>query len=133
MAYKVWIHRLPFNLSREIGWRLAGPLTFSLFFGAGIQLSCAAANSQFVSAPTQKQRRITAQGKFDEGLALHKQGTVESARLAVKKYEEALQLWRAVDDRHQEALTLSACHYPKLSGFAIAAFRPGRAVDISRW
>jgi hypothetical protein len=28
---------------------------------------------------------------------------------------------------------LSSCHYPKLSRFAIAAFRPGRAVDISRW
>src|SRR6266511_1048963 len=28
---------------------------------------------------------------------------------------------------------LKPCHYPILSRFTIAAFRPGRAVDISRW
>ncbi len=55
MEYKVWIHRLSFNLSREIRWRLAAPLTFGLSLGAGMQESRAAANSQFVSAPAQDQ------------------------------------------------------------------------------
>jgi hypothetical protein len=36
---------------------------------------------------------------------------------------------------HSERIMLSCgpCHYPKPSRFAIAAFRPERAVDISRW
>jgi tetratricopeptide (TPR) repeat protein len=107
MAYNVWIHRLSFNLSREIRWRLAAPLTFSLFFGAVIQVSCAAANSQFMSAPERKQSFITARRKFDEGEALRAQGTAESLGLAVKKYEESLQLWRAVGERRVEAITLN--------------------------
>lgn len=107
MAHKVLIHRLSFNLSREIGWWLAVSLTFGLPLGAGMQESRAAANSQFVSTPAQEQDRTAAQAKFKEGEALHDQGTAESLRLAVKKYEEALLLWQAIGDSHSEAITLN--------------------------
>ena len=106
MADKVWIRRLSFNLSREIRWWLAVSLTFGLLLSAAMQESRAAANSQFVSASAQDQDRIAARRKFEEGEALRAQGTVESLRLAVKKYEEALLLWRAIGDRTGEAVTL---------------------------
>jgi CHAT domain-containing protein/tetratricopeptide (TPR) repeat protein len=102
-----WTRRLSFNLSREIRLWLAASLTFGLPLGAGIQVSRAAADSQFVSAPAQEQNRIAAQGKFKEGETLHDQGTAESLRLAVKKYEEALSLWQAIGDRSSEAMTLN--------------------------
>jgi CHAT domain-containing protein/tetratricopeptide (TPR) repeat protein len=107
MAYKVWIHGMSFNLSREIGRRLAVSLTLSLLLGAEAQVSHAAANSQFVSAPEQDQNHIAAQRKFEEGEALRAQGTAESLRLAMKKYEEALPLWRAIGARREEAVTLN--------------------------
>jgi CHAT domain-containing protein/Tfp pilus assembly protein PilF len=106
MAHKVWTYRLSFNLSREIGWRLAAPLMFSLFFGAGMR-EAAAANSQFASALAQDTNRVAAERKFEEGKTLQAQGTAESLRLAVKKYEEALQLWSAVGDRDGEAAALT--------------------------
>jgi hypothetical protein len=52
MAYEAWIHKLSFNLSRGIGWRMAAPWTFGLFLIAGLQGSRASAISQFVSAFT---------------------------------------------------------------------------------
>src|SRR5262245_50380263 len=95
MSRKVWTRRMSFNLSRKIIWRMAAPLTFSLFFGWGIQMSLAA-DSQFAPAPSRGQSRITAQRIFEEGSALHDQGTAESLRMAVEKYEEALSLWRII-------------------------------------
>jgi CHAT domain-containing protein/tetratricopeptide (TPR) repeat protein len=70
-------------------------------------VSSAAANSQFASAQAQDRDSLAAQRKFDEGKMLHSQGTAESLRLAMKKYEEALQLWRAVGDRDGEAAALT--------------------------
>jgi tetratricopeptide (TPR) repeat protein len=107
MADKVWIHEASFNLSREVGRRLAVSLTFGLLLGAGAQVSRVAANPQLVSEPAQDQNRIAAQGKFKEGEALRAEGTAESLRLAVKKYEEALLLWRAIGARDGEAKTLN--------------------------
>jgi CHAT domain-containing protein/tetratricopeptide (TPR) repeat protein len=107
MTYKVWVHKLTFNLSRGIGWRLAAGLTLGLLLGAVMQAPRAGAGSQFAPAQAQEQDRIAAQRKYKEGEALRAQGTAESLRLAVKKYEEALPLWRAVGDRRSEAITLN--------------------------
>jgi tetratricopeptide (TPR) repeat protein len=106
MMRKVWIHKLSFKLSRGIGWRLAVSLAFCLFLGAGMQESRAAADWRLISAPAQDQKRLAAQRKFEEGESLSKQGKPESMRLAVKKYEEALLLWRDIGDRREEADTL---------------------------
>src|SRR5262249_31069764 len=101
MMRKVWIHKLSFKLNRWMGWRLAVSLAFCLFLGAGMQESRATADWRLISAPAQDQKRLAAQRKFEEGESLRKQGKPESIRLAVKKYEEALQLWRDIGD-HSE-------------------------------
>src|SRR5687768_17506906 len=106
MSQKVWIRKLSFNLSRVISRRLAAPLTFSLLLSAGNPLtviegmreSSVSGASHLMSAPAQDQNRVAAQKKFEEGEALRAQGTAESLRLAVKKYEEALPLWRRIGD-----------------------------------
>jgi len=107
MSYKVWIRRLSFNLGRKIRWGLAVSLTFGLQLGAGMRESLAIADSRFASTPAQGRSGVTARRKFDEGETLQDQGTAESLRLAVKKYEEALSLWRAIGDRRSEAITLN--------------------------
>jgi CHAT domain-containing protein/tetratricopeptide (TPR) repeat protein len=52
-------------------------------------------------------KRIAARSANDEGERLRKQGTAESLRTAVNKYEEALSLWRSVGDKSGEAETLN--------------------------
>src|SRR5262245_40155894 len=104
---KVWIHKLSFKLSRWMGWRLAVSLAFCLFLGAGMQESRATADWRLSSAPAQGQKRLAAQRKFEEGESLRKQGKPESMRLAVKKYKEAILLWRDIGDRREEARTLN--------------------------
>jgi uncharacterized protein (TIGR04222 family) len=62
-----------------------------------------------VSAQAQDQnllRSLAALRKAEEGEALRAQGTAESLRLAIKKYEEALLLWRAIGHSDGEATTL---------------------------
>ncbi|MBI3949281.1 MAG: CHAT domain-containing protein [Acidobacteria bacterium] len=51
--------------------------------------------------------RITAEKAFAEGQRLRIQGTAESLRRTIEKYEEAVPLWRAVGDQRGEAHTLS--------------------------
>jgi CHAT domain-containing protein/Tfp pilus assembly protein PilF len=82
-------------------------LALSLLVGAVIQGSSSAAASQVASAQAQDRSGVAARKKFDEGEALQDQGTAESLRLAVRKYEEALSLWRAIGDRRSEAITLN--------------------------
>jgi CHAT domain-containing protein/tetratricopeptide (TPR) repeat protein len=72
-----------------------------------MQESRASAKPKLAHAPAQDQSSVTARRKFEEGEALHDQGTAESLRLAVEKYEEALSLWRAIGDRSSEATTLN--------------------------
>lgn len=43
---------------------------------------------------------------FDEGMQLVEQRTPESLRQAIEKFEKALQLWRLIDDKFWEAITL---------------------------
>ncbi|MDB9437981.1 tetratricopeptide repeat protein, partial [Dolichospermum lemmermannii CS-548] len=44
---------------------------------------------------------------FDEGMKLYQQGSAESLRQAIKKWEEAILLLRAVGNRRGEATTLN--------------------------
>src|SRR5687767_14943266 len=106
MSCKFWIHKLSFNLSRGIGWRLGAPLTFGLLLVVGMR-EHPAANFQIVSASAQDPDRAAALRKFEEGEALRKQGTAESLRLAVRIYEEALLLCRTAGDSKGEAVILS--------------------------
>jgi tetratricopeptide (TPR) repeat protein len=108
MSYKAQARRFSFNLNRKIGWRMAVSLTFGLLLVAGMQDSRAAASLKFVSEPAQDKTAIKARRKFEEGEALRNQGTVESLRLALKKYEEALLLCRAIGERRAEAIMLSS-------------------------
>ncbi len=52
-------------------------------------------------------KRIAAKSADDEGDQLQRQGTAESLRKAVLKYEEALLLWRSIGDQAGEAGTLT--------------------------
>jgi CHAT domain-containing protein/predicted negative regulator of RcsB-dependent stress response len=81
-------------------------LALGLLWGAGMQEPRATANSQFRRARAQDQSRIAAQRVFEEAEALLAQRTVESLRLALKKYEDALGRWKALGDRNAEARTL---------------------------
>jgi tetratricopeptide (TPR) repeat protein len=47
-----------------------------------------------------------AEQAFQEGMQLYQQGTAESLRQAITKWEEALSLFRAVGDKTGEAVTL---------------------------
>jgi tetratricopeptide (TPR) repeat protein len=50
--------------------------------------------------------RIAAERVFADGQRLRRQGTAESLRKAVEKYEEALMQWREIGDRRGEGVTL---------------------------
>jgi CHAT domain-containing protein/tetratricopeptide (TPR) repeat protein len=53
-------------------------------------------------------KRAAARIAYDEGERLRKQGTAESLRKAVVKYEEALSLWRLAGNQSGEAETLTS-------------------------
>lgn len=59
------------------------------------------------SAPEDRDR-IAAQVSFVQGRKLADEGSAESLRKAVVKLEEALKLWRALNDRLREAYALTA-------------------------
>ncbi|MEH2348206.1 MAG: tetratricopeptide repeat protein [Nostoc sp.] len=50
--------------------------------------------------------RAAAERVSQEGTQLYQQGTAESLRQAIGKWQEALKLWQQVDDKRWEALTL---------------------------
>jgi len=58
-------------------------------------------------ATAQDRDRVAAERAFEAGEQLRNQATAEARRNAVKKYEEALALYRAVGDRRGEAFALS--------------------------
>ncbi|MBD1832820.1 CHAT domain-containing protein [Cyanobacteria bacterium FACHB-472] len=63
--------------------------------------------AQQPAATSQDATRAAAERVFQEGKQLYKQGTADSLRQAIAKYEEALPLYRAVGDKGREALTLN--------------------------
>ena len=62
--------------------------------------------SQLKEATSQDGNRTAASQAFAEAMQLLEQGTAQSKRQAIKKFEEALLLWRAVGNRAKEASTL---------------------------
>ncbi len=58
-------------------------------------------------ATVQDNTRIAAERAYAEATLLYAQGTAESRRRAIEKYEVALQLWRPLGDRIKEALILN--------------------------
>ena len=54
----------------------------------------------------QADTRTQAQQLFDEGVQLFQEGTAESLKQAIIKWEAALPLWRELEDKSQEAFTL---------------------------
>src|SRR5215813_12501665 len=52
-------------------------------------------------------KRVAASIATDDGERLQNQGTAESLRKAIVKYEEALSLWRSVGDQSGEAESLT--------------------------
>src|SRR5262245_22005636 len=97
-----------FNISRNISWAMLMSLALSQILNAAAPRR---ANTQPgrepLPATAQGKNQAAAERKFEEGEALRAQGTSESLQLAVKKYEEALLLWRAIGDRSGEARTLN--------------------------
>jgi tetratricopeptide (TPR) repeat protein len=55
----------------------------------------------------QNATRAAAKRVYQEGEQLYKQGTAESLRQAIAKYQEALKLWQQLDDKRWEAETLN--------------------------
>jgi len=110
MTCKIGGQRSSFNISRKVRWILMVILVVSLLLGVSAQQPRAATNAQFgfqtQSSTAQDQVRIAAERKTEEGNALMAQGTAESLRLAVKKYEESLLLWRSIGDHSGEAAVL---------------------------
>ncbi len=56
---------------------------------------------------TQDNSRSAAQGFVAEGLKLLAEGTAQSLRQSIEKFEESLPLWRAAGDQRAEAVALS--------------------------
>jgi CHAT domain-containing protein/tetratricopeptide (TPR) repeat protein len=76
----------------------------TLTFLAGVKME----SSMFAQGAAQEDgKRIAARSASEEGERLQKQGTAESLRKAINKYEEALSLWRSVGDHSGEAETLT--------------------------
>ncbi|MFM6077998.1 MAG: CHAT domain-containing protein [Dolichospermum sp.] len=83
------------NNNQENNWLLGLLKHPSLVFGFGILLCCGVCVNS------------TRVWLFNEGMKLYQQGTADSLRQAIKKWEEALPLYRVVNDQKQEATTLN--------------------------
>ncbi|MEA5574551.1 tetratricopeptide repeat protein [Calothrix sp. UHCC 0171] len=67
------------------------------------------AQSQIAQQPTTQPdaTRAEAEKLMNEGMQLYRQGTAESLVAAIKKWEQALLLWRKLDDKKSQATTLN--------------------------
>ncbi|MGI2907816.1 CHAT domain-containing protein [Tolypothrix sp. VBCCA 56010] len=71
-----------------------------------ISVSISISAAQQPTATQQQETRAAAKRLLQDGFQLYKQGTAESKRQALAKYEEALKLYRVVDDKKGQAVTL---------------------------
>jgi tetratricopeptide (TPR) repeat protein len=88
-------------------------MTFVLLLAVGMLESGAAGGTRFAPTHAQSRKSIAAQRelarkKIEEGQSLERLGTEESRLLAVKKYEEGLQLARTAGNAAIEAVALSS-------------------------
>ena len=67
--------------------------------------------AQQPAATEQEATRAAAERAFQEGKQLYQQGTADSLRQAITKFEEVLPLYRAIGDRRKEAVTLNNIGY----------------------
>ncbi|MFM6010546.1 MAG: tetratricopeptide repeat protein, partial [Dolichospermum sp.] len=104
------------NNNQENNWLLGLLKHPSLVFGFGILLCCGGCvdSTRVLTkddlgkiAQSSTATRDNAERLFDEGMKLYQQGTADSLRQAIKKWEEALPLYRVVNDQKQEATTLN--------------------------
>jgi CHAT domain-containing protein/Tfp pilus assembly protein PilF len=87
-------------------WGIA--VTASILLGVpAVAVPSAMKISQGVSQQGGGNAAADAEKALKEGLQLYQQGTAESLRKAIAKFEEALKLYRATGDRNMEASTLS--------------------------
>jgi CHAT domain-containing protein/Tfp pilus assembly protein PilF len=86
-----------------------------------------------VPAPADRDR-VAAESKFGEALKLSQQQTATSRRQAIEKYEQALPLFRALNDRPMEtyALNLAGLLYHSFGELPKALEYYSRALPISR-
>ncbi|MDM9581853.1 MULTISPECIES: tetratricopeptide repeat protein [unclassified Nostoc] len=100
--------------SQRVCWWFLPKLTrYSLtFFLSAVLLSNAVGATlrnrelQIAQQPETTQQNATraaAERVFQEGMQLYQQGTAESLRQAIAKWQEALKLWQQVDDKGWEA------------------------------
>jgi len=61
---------------------------------------------QALQGPAQNGAQITAESAFKQGQALRAQGSPESLKKAIEKYEEALLIFRSINDRQSEGRVL---------------------------
>ncbi len=66
----------------------------------GLQIAQQPAGTQ------QDATRAAAERVYQEGSQLYQQGTAESLRQAIVKWQEALKLWQQIDDKRWEAITI---------------------------
>jgi CHAT domain-containing protein/uncharacterized protein HemY len=85
------------------------------------------------TATPQDKARVAAERAFAEA-TLTWQGTAESARKAIEKYEKVIPLWQALSDPGQEAFTLSAIGYlyKNLGEYRSALAYHQRALPLNR-
>ncbi|MFM6099744.1 MAG: tetratricopeptide repeat protein, partial [Dolichospermum sp.] len=104
------------NNNQENNWLLGLLKHPSLVFGFGILLCCGvcvdstrvlAKDDLGKIAQSSTATKDNAKRLFNEGMKLYQQGTADSLRQAIKKWEEALPLYRVVNDRGREATTLN--------------------------
>src|SRR5262245_30707748 len=100
MAHKLSTDRFSFNIISAASWALPVIFALSLVLNAIAHPPRTGGDAQSQdtkqSTTTQSRDNSAAEKKFEEGESLRAQGTPASLRLAVKKYEEALLLWRAI-------------------------------------
>ncbi|MCC5667365.1 tetratricopeptide repeat protein [Nostoc sp. CHAB 5784] len=90
---------------RYIALNISSILLFSVV-GTAVNLTCAFSEDYPLKIAQPSATNQDANRALREGLELYRQGTADSLRQAIKKWEEALSLYRAAGDRKGEVTAL---------------------------
>ncbi|QEI42976.1 Regulatory protein AfsR [Dolichospermum sp. UHCC 0315A] len=102
--------------NQQHNWLLSGLKHPYLVFGIGFLLCCGvcvdstrvlAKDDLGKIAQSSTAKTDNAERLFNEGMKLYQQGTADSLRQAIKKWEEALSLYRLLDDKKGQAISLN--------------------------